>query len=274
MNSTCFLCFVIFLALFPNKGISNVSENSKFCGVGGCETKLVLKTCLRTTFNDFCRSYLDNHGGNKSTNLQSLAALTLKLAHSQVLTIHKELKSYCAIVPSYPDIGSAEGCLKAYDDVVYGVKKSIAALSHKKYDDVFTWMNSAITYTVNTTTNGGDLSDTELGLEFAAEVENLKKQKEAMKKSKELLFVDMCRYLAMESDLEAVKRKWRNMEEDEKLGFVKEFVRNWGFGFHPISTRAAKEMIDEYVCENDDDDVVVAADDDSFLLKVKKFMGF
>ena len=66
-----------------------------------------------------------------------------------------------------------------------------------------------------------------------------------MKKSRELLFLDLCQYLSLKE--EEVNKKWRKMKEEEKLVIVKEFVNKWGVNFHPLSVRSVKEMVDEYL---------------------------
>lgn len=69
-----------------------------------------------------------------------------------------------------------------------------------------------------------------------------------MKKSKELLFTELCQYLALKG--EEVKKKWRKMDEEEKLGLVKGFVTEWSVNFHPLSARSVKEMVEEYLQED------------------------
>ena len=66
-----------------------------------------------------------------------------------------------------------------------------------------------------------------------------------MKKSRELLFSELCQYLLLKE--EEVNKKWRKMKEEEKLVIVKEFVNKWGVNFHPLSVRSVKEMVDEYL---------------------------
>ncbi|GAV65104.1 hypothetical protein CFOL_v3_08619 [Cephalotus follicularis] len=96
------------------------------------------------------------------------------------------------------------------------------------------------------------LSDAVLASDLATEVARMNTQlvqrEEAMKKSRELLFTEFCHYLALEQ--EEVKRKWKGMDEEEKWVLVKGFVSEWGVGFHPLSARSVKEMVDEYLHEN------------------------
>ncbi|KAJ7946816.1 Mediator of RNA polymerase II transcription subunit like [Quillaja saponaria] len=95
------------------------------------------------------------------------------------------------------------------------------------------------------------VSDSQLASELAMKVAKINTQllqrEEAMEKSKELLFTELCHYLALKS--EEVKKKWRKMDEDEKWVLVKGFVTEWDTNFHPLSARSAKEMVEEYVRE-------------------------
>ncbi|KAM7270065.1 hypothetical protein ACFE04_029279 [Oxalis oulophora] len=133
MKATYFFCFVLFLTLIPNKSFSEDSSD------------LIYKTCIRTTFDDFCESELRQNGGNDTTDLNSLAAVSLKVAKSQVLTIQKYLIDYIGASP--PDEYAAVACLKIFNVTISRVKKSITALGHKRYDRVTSWMYSSITDT-------------------------------------------------------------------------------------------------------------------------------
>ncbi|KAL3576253.1 hypothetical protein D5086_021536 [Populus alba] len=97
----------------------------------------------------------------------------------------------------------------------------------------------------------GDRSDADLASDLASEVAkiniHLVQQEEAMKKSRELLFAELCKYLAL--DKEEVKRKWSKMDQEEKRVLIKGFVDEWGVNFHPLSARSVKEMIEEYLHE-------------------------
>ncbi|KAM7270351.1 hypothetical protein ACFE04_029565 [Oxalis oulophora] len=64
------LCFVLFLAVFPTKSLSKNSD-------------LISKTGDVSKSKEFCRSFLEKHGGSNATDFQSLSAITLKLANSQ-----------------------------------------------------------------------------------------------------------------------------------------------------------------------------------------------
>jgi hypothetical protein len=92
------------------------------------------------------------------------------------------------------------------------------------------------------------ISDAELSSNLASEVAkintHLAQREEAMKKSKELLFTELCHYLALQGD--EAKKKWRKMDEEERLVLVKGFVTEWSANFHPLSARSVKE---EYLQE-------------------------
>ena len=95
------------------------------------------------------------------------------------------------------------------------------------------------------------ISDAELASDLALEVAKINthfvQREEAMKKSKELLFTELCQYLALKG--EEVKMKWRKMDEEEKWVLVKGFVSDWSMDFHPLSARSVKEMVEEYLLE-------------------------
>ncbi|KAH7575512.1 hypothetical protein JRO89_XS02G0126200 [Xanthoceras sorbifolium] len=66
-----------------------------------------------------------------------------------------------------------------------------------------------------------------------------------MKKSKYLLFTELCQFLDLKED--QVKKKWSKFDEDEKWDLVKGFVSVWSVHFHPLSPRSVKQMIEEYL---------------------------
>ena len=74
----------------------------------------------------------------------------------------------------------------------------------------------------------------------------LAQRAEAMEKSREILFKELCQYLSMGSTDE-VRRQWMKMEEEEKWVLVKGFVSDWGANFHPLSARSVKELIEEHL---------------------------
>ncbi|XP_057515450.1 uncharacterized protein LOC130796999 [Amaranthus tricolor] len=99
------------------------------------------------------------------------------------------------------------------------------------------------------------ISDAELASDFAAEVHRLntqsKERENAMKRSKQLLFSDLCNYLDMNP--EDVKNNWKNFSTDEKMGLVKEFISYWGLNFHPLSPKSVKGLIDEFVFKDSEE---------------------
>ncbi|KAG6762538.1 hypothetical protein POTOM_033046 [Populus tomentosa] len=86
-----------------------------------------------------------------------------------------------------------------------------------------------------------------LATEVAKINTHLVQREEAMKKSRELLFNELCNYLAL--DKEEVKKKWSKMDQEERRVLVKGFVNEWSANFHPLSARSVKEMIEEYLHE-------------------------
>ncbi|GLT96940.1 hypothetical protein SLE2022_145310 [Rubroshorea leprosula] len=96
-----------------------------------------------------------------------------------------------------------------------------------------------------------NLGDAELASNLAAEVAKIKTQlvqkEEAMKKSRGLLFAELCQFLSVGE--EEVKVKWGKMNEEEKWVLTTEFVNEWGVNFHPLSARSVKEMVEEYLRE-------------------------
>ncbi|KAL5705538.1 hypothetical protein ACHQM5_023831 [Ranunculus cassubicifolius] len=96
-----------------------------------------------------------------------------------------------------------------------------------------------------------DTSDAELAASLAVEMTKINtrlvQKQEAMKKSKELLLKEFCKYLGL--DTGEVKQKWRNMDETEKMVWAKGFVAHWGEAFHPLSSKSVREMVDEILVE-------------------------
>ncbi|XVF00688.1 hypothetical protein REPUB_Repub04eG0022800 [Reevesia pubescens] len=113
-----------------------------------------------------------------------------------------------------------------------------------------------------------NLSDTALALDLAITIEKintrLEQKEKAMKKSKELLFTELCQYLSLKE--EDVNKKWRKMNEEEKWVLVKEFVNEWGVTFHPLSVRSVKEMVDEYLQDDKSSSVMFPG--------LKRMLGF
>ncbi|KAL8155798.1 uncharacterized protein LOC141701024 [Apium graveolens] len=115
-------------------------------------------------------------------------------------------------------------------------------------------------------------SDAELASDLASEIEKLKthlakkeeavkKKEEAMKKSAEILFREMCKHLDMQES--EVMKKWKSLNEQDKLGLVNEFVAEWGGDFHPLSAKSVIEMVDMYLVEDvENENINIASDDD------------
>lgn len=68
-----------------------------------------------------------------------------------------------------------------------------------------------------------------------------------MTKSREILFGDLCQYLGLRA--EEVKKRWREMGEEERLEWLRGFVADWGLSFHPLSLKSVREMVDEHLAE-------------------------
>lgn len=66
-----------------------------------------------------------------------------------------------------------------------------------------------------------------------------------MRKSRRILFRELCEYLGLKED--EARENWSKMGEDEKLVLVKGFVAEWGSCFHPLSARSTKQMVEEYL---------------------------
>ncbi|OWM63693.1 uncharacterized protein LOC116196385 [Punica granatum] len=120
------------------------------------------------------------------------------------------------------------------------------------------------------------LTDAALSSELAAELAKLNIQKaqkqEAMKKSREVLFSEICKSVSFKE--EEMRKKWRRMEEEERWGLVKEFVGHWGARFQPLSARSVKEMIEEYLNEVEDKEGSRSNGGSSFFPGLKRLMGF
>ncbi|CAK9136940.1 unnamed protein product [Ilex paraguariensis] len=126
-------------------------------------------------------------------------------------------------------------------------------------------------------------NDADLSSDLATEVERLNthlvQREEAMKKSRELLFTELCQYMDLKS--EEMKKKWKQMKEEDKWVLVKEFVAEWSANFHPLSARSVKELVDEHLLEENpspnssDFDSDSDSNSDSVLFPgLKKLMGF
>ncbi|KAF9608587.1 hypothetical protein IFM89_010019 [Coptis chinensis] len=119
--------------------------------------------------------------------------------------------------------------------------------------------------------NDNSISDAELAAEMAKIKTQLVQKEEAMKKSKEILLNEFCKYLGLET--EVVKDKWGKMDGIEKMVWAKGFVNDWGEAFHPLSSKSVLEMVDECLVEEKEDPSTVSST--SFNLdSIKKMIGF
>lgn len=93
------------------------------------------------------------------------------------------------------------------------------------------------------------ISDAALASELAVRATrmntHLVQTEEAMRKSRELLFRELCEYLGLKED--DAKQRWSNMDEDQKWVSIKGFLAEWGAHFHPLSARSTKDMVEEYL---------------------------
>ncbi|KAG4168548.1 hypothetical protein ERO13_A12G031600v2 [Gossypium hirsutum] len=100
------------------------------------------------------------------------------------------------------------------------------------------------------------LSDSALALDLAINVQkintHLEQKEKAMKKSKEFLFTELCQYLSLKE--EEMNKKWRKMREEEKWVLINKFVDEWSVHFYPLSARSVKEMVDEYLQDDNRSD--------------------
>ncbi|PWA78698.1 hypothetical protein CTI12_AA213160 [Artemisia annua] len=123
-------------------------------------------------------------------------------------------------------------------------------------------------------------SPDELSLQLSTQIKKLKTQKlqtqEAMKKSKKLLYTELCLFLGLSQD--ELKRKWEKMEENDKLVLAQEFVKSdWAFNFHPLSVKSVKELVDQHLLHDNDGgmkDDNDSANNSILFSGLKKLMGF
>ncbi|KAL8060828.1 hypothetical protein ABFX02_02G050500 [Erythranthe guttata] len=100
-----------------------------------------------------------------------------------------------------------------------------------------------------------NLTDETLAAEIGVEIEKLKsravQREEALKKSRELLFAEMCGFVGLKS--EDLKKKWRRMSDEERCVLAKGFVGGWSAQFHPLSAKSVQEMVDLHLLDSDSD---------------------
>ncbi|OIV91600.1 hypothetical protein TanjilG_09012 [Lupinus angustifolius] len=98
-------------------------------------------------------------------------------------------------------------------------------------------------------TNKNSISDSALSSDLSARVTrmntHLVQAEDAMRKSRELLFKELCNYLGVKED--EGRHKWKNFDEEEKWVCVNGFIQEWGQHFQPLSVKSTKEMVEEYL---------------------------
>ncbi|KAL0422467.1 UNVERIFIED_CONTAM: hypothetical protein Slati_3269600 [Sesamum latifolium] len=93
------------------------------------------------------------------------------------------------------------------------------------------------------------LTDELLAVELGIEIKKLNshtvQRDEALKKSRELLFTELCKFMGLKSD--ELRKKWKRMTEEERWVLAKGFVTEWSAHFHPLSARSVKELVEEHL---------------------------
>ncbi|KAL2513527.1 uncharacterized protein Fot_27556 [Forsythia ovata] len=109
----------------------------------------------------------------------------------------------------------------------------------------------------------------ELDLEISKLNTHMVQREEALKKSRELLFTELCNFMALKS--EDLKKKWERMNEEEKWVLAKVFVTEWSARFHPLSAKSVKEMVDEHLVEEKPSSIAAS---NKFFPNFGKLIGF
>ncbi|KAK9166144.1 hypothetical protein Scep_001335 [Stephania cephalantha] len=137
------------------------------------------------------------------------------------------------------------------------------------------------------TNNDNRASEADLAVDLASEVSKMKAQmvqrKEAMEKSREALFGELCAYLGMRE--EEMRGRWRKMGEEEKLSWANNFVSNseWGEAFRPLSSKSVKELVEEHLASQRSSSISISSSssssDPSFssvfgISGLKRLLGF
>ncbi|EYU18375.1 hypothetical protein ABFS82_02G050600 [Erythranthe guttata] len=116
-----------------------------------------------------------------------------------------------------------------------------------------------------------NLTDETLAAEIGVEIEKLKsravQREEALKKSRELLFAEMCGFAGLKSD--ELKKKWRRMSDEERCDLAKGFVGGWSAQFHPLSAKSVKEMVELHLLDSDSNSSA-----NNLFPDFAKFLGF
>ncbi|XP_010254655.1 PREDICTED: uncharacterized protein LOC104595572 [Nelumbo nucifera] len=117
------------------------------------------------------------------------------------------------------------------------------------------------------------IGDAELAADLAEEVARINinslEREEAMKKSRELLFGEFCKYHGLKA--EEVKKRWGKVDEEEKLNMIQGFVSEWSVAFHPLSSRSVKELVEEHLAEEVPSPISYSS---SLFPALKRIMGF
>ncbi|KAG5526179.1 hypothetical protein RHGRI_032454 [Rhododendron griersonianum] len=121
------------------------------------------------------------------------------------------------------------------------------------------------------TSKSSDFSSELLAKEVEKMNTQLAQREEAMKKSRNLLFSELSKYLGLRP--EELKMRLREMEEEDKWVLVRGFVSEWGVDFHPLSARSVKEMVEEHLAEDNPPPPPVASTP-VFFPGLKKMIGY
>ncbi|KAM7257396.1 hypothetical protein ACFE04_014339 [Oxalis oulophora] len=118
---------IILAAAFPNEGLS---------------TDLMKKICDKAHNKDLCGSIIKSH---KETGLQGLASITLNIAYSHALRIHKKISELIKKSSSQSKEEKAlQTCFRSFNSVLDDIKgPATMALRTKSYDDVNDYVGGA-----------------------------------------------------------------------------------------------------------------------------------
>ncbi|KAM7270968.1 hypothetical protein ACFE04_030182 [Oxalis oulophora] len=103
---------------------------------------------------DFCKSFLEKHGGSNATDFQKLSAITLKLANSHVLNILNQIDAISNKTSPSDKVAHMllESCTFIFKGAIGCINATGAALSDKRYVDA----NTQISYVSDDGTNCDD----------------------------------------------------------------------------------------------------------------------
>ncbi|KAK4438064.1 hypothetical protein Salat_0140500 [Sesamum alatum] len=117
------------------------------------------------------------------------------------------------------------------------------------------------------------LTDEMLAVELGIEIKKLNshtvQRDEALKKSRELLFAEVCKFMGLKSD--DLRKKWKRMNEEERWVLAKGFVTEWSAHFHPLSARSVKELVEEHLAKSNEFSDSVPS---KLFPELRKFLGF